>query len=596
MWRIGLATIYLLLGVLPASADRLNVVLILIDDLNHYGVTAYGADRISEWSERFTNRTFATPQVDRLAREGLRCDFAYAYPLCEPTRIALMSGQLNHRNWIRPKAQHASEITIGDVFQRAGYATGMFGKWKQTRGTREIHGKDYIFEFGWDEFCCFDVVGEGQRYINPNLVINGRPVNYRGRTDLDPATGRRWYGPDICNRRALDFIDRHRDEPFFLYYPMLLVHDEHKPTPDTEPASLFDTCDESIEYDDRRYFPDMLAYMDKLIGRVIDKLDEHELREQTLVVVMGDNGTKEPFTHVLPDGSLYPGGKGGNRDNGLHVPLILSCPDTIPADPAGGIRSYLGLVDVTDIYPTLCEAAGVPIPNPDAIDGISFWPQARGGPGEARQVIYTWYNGNRPATDGSQTLRYAFSKEFKRYAPHANYPEGRFFDLRIDPLEQAGDRRVKVAWVHYHHGGLPVASLDADQRAAYEQLGDVITAHDRVPVTGLRIAAPARALRVGATLSLRCDVLPGQATRRNIIWESDNPAVASIDKFGVVTALTPGTARISVYSWEDAAPLAANLAEPYARTGIRDSVDLTIHLDPRSPTGGDRQSVPAASP
>ncbi len=95
-------------AVRAGAAERLNVVLILIDDLNHYGVTAYGANRISEWSGLFENRPFATPRIDRLAREGLRCDNAFAYPLCEPTRIALMSGQYNSRNFLRCKAQHAS--------------------------------------------------------------------------------------------------------------------------------------------------------------------------------------------------------------------------------------------------------------------------------------------------------------------------------------------------------------------------------------------------------------------------------------------------------------------------------------------------------
>ena len=137
-WLIIVAVWTMLPGAVQAA--RPNVVLILIDDLNHYGVTAYGANRISEWSGLFTNKTFSTPRIDRLAYEGLRCDNAYAYPLCEPTRIALMSGQYNSRNFLRCKAQHASEITFGDVFQRAGYATGIFGKWKQTRGTKEILG------------------------------------------------------------------------------------------------------------------------------------------------------------------------------------------------------------------------------------------------------------------------------------------------------------------------------------------------------------------------------------------------------------------------------------------------------------------------
>jgi len=562
----------------PATAQvkRPNVVLILIDDLNHYGVTAYGANRISEWSGKFKNRVFSTPRIDRLAHEGLRCDYAYAYPLCEPTRIALMSGQYNSRNFLRCKAQHASEITFGDVFKRAGYATGIFGKWKQTRGTKEIHGKDYIFEFGWDEFCCFDVVGEAQRFINPNLVIDGRVHNYMGRTDLDPATGRRWYGPDICNRRALDFIQRHKNTPFFLYYPMLLVHAEHKPTPDTQPHALFDDCDEDKKNDDKRFFPDMLAYMDKLIGKVIDKLDEHGLRDNTLIVVMGDNGTKEPFIHVLPDGTEYPGGKGGNKDNGLHVPLILSWLGKIPHGTARDIRSYQGLVDVTDIYPTLCEAAGIEIPNPSAIDGISFWPQATGAPAQAREVIYTWYNGNNPVTDQSKLLRYAFNKEFKRYAPHANFPEGRFFDLRSDPLEMAGDRRVKIAWVHYHHSGLDITQLDDVQRAAYEQLGRVIKDHRYVAVTGLHIEGPNAPMKVGSSVTLDCQIIPAQATRQNVVWESSDPELATVDKFGVLTAHAPGTVKVTVYTWDDACPVAANVPQSYARHGVRDSIEAVI--------------------
>lgn len=558
------------------QARRPNVVLILIDDLNHYGVTAYGADRISERSGLFTNQYFRTPRIDRLADEGLRCDQAFAYPLCEPTRIALMSGQYNSRNFLHCKSQHASDITFGDVFQKAGYATGIFGKWKQTRGTREIHGKDYIFEFGWDEFCCFDVVGADQRYINPNLVINGTVRTYKGRKDKDPATGRRWYGPDICNRQALQFIDRHRDEPFFLYYPMLLVHDEHKPTPDTLPHTLFDECDEDRDNDDRRYFPDMLAYLDKLIGRVVDKLDEHGLRENTLILVMGDNGTKEPFTHVLPDGSLYPGGKGGNLDNGLHVPLILSYPGVVPRGGDKEGRSYAGLVDVTDIYPTLCEAAGITMPNPDAIDGISFWPQVLGAGGAPRQAIYTWYNGNKPVTDSSTTLRYAFNKEFKRYAPHAHFPKGRFFDLRSDPLEMNGDRKVKVGWVHYHRSGLDLDTLDPVQQAAYEALGEVLVAHDRIPVTGLHLAGMVSPLEKGDTVSLSYQLIPAHATRRNVVWVSSDPAVATVDKFGVLTARAPGTATITIYSWEDAFPSSANQAETFSRTGIQDAVEVKV--------------------
>ncbi len=596
MNRIATATItWLLVWIATSQAvgAKPNVVLILIDDLSHYGVTAYGANRLSEERGAFEGVEFSTPRIDRLAADGLRCDNAHAYPLCEPSRIALMTGQYNSRNFLAPKALHASQVTFSDVFKKAGYATGVFGKWKQTRGTREVAAADYLYEFGWDEFCCFDVIDERQRYINPYLVVNGEVQNYANRTDLDPHTGRRWYGPDICNRHALDFIDRHRDEPFFLYYPMILVHDEHKPTPDTEPREVFDNFPEKACYkpgcggDDRRYFPDMLAYMDKLIGRVVDKLEQHNLRDDTLIVVMGDNGTKEPFTHLLPDGSSYPGGKGGNKDNGTHVPLIVSWPSKIPDSPkqattanqagdSNACRTYEGLIDIVDIYPTLAEAAGVTLPPSEAVDGISFWPQVIGAPGEPRQAIYTWYNANGTINDLSKVLRYAFDKEFKRYAPHANYPEGRFFDLRSDPLELAGERRVRVDWGHYHRSGLDQSTLNAEQREAYRRLGALIDEHAYVPVTDLVVEAKAPEIVVGEKTQLHAQATPSDATRQGIIWESDDPAVATVDKFGVVTAHQPGSVTIAAYSWDDAYPVAANADSTFSKAGVRGALTLTV--------------------
>ena len=128
-----------------------------------------------------------------------------------------------------------------------------------------------------------------QRHINPDLVINDEVVDYRKRTDLDPETGRRWFGPDIFNRKALQFIEKNQENPFFLYYPMVMIHDDHKATPDTMPHSIFDEADESQKNDMRDYLPDMIRYTDKLIGRVVDKIDELGLRENTLIMVMGDN-------------------------------------------------------------------------------------------------------------------------------------------------------------------------------------------------------------------------------------------------------------------------------------------------------------------
>ncbi|AUP78135.1 sulfatase-like hydrolase/transferase [Flavivirga eckloniae] len=557
--------------------DKPNVVLILIDDLSHLGVSAYGANRVSSNRGLFKNVEYATPQIDKLADEGILFNNAHAYPLCEATRIALMSGKHNSRNFLRCKSQHKSDITFGDLFQKNGYATGIFGKWKQTRGSKEIHGKDYIYEFGWDEFTCFDVLTEGQRFINPNLVVNGQVMNYEGRTDLDPETGRRWYGPDICNRDALKFIDKNKDKPFFLYYPMLLVHDDHKPTPDTKPNSLFDNFDEANNNrnghtgDDQRYFPDMVSYMDKLIGKVIDKLDEHNLRENTLVIVMGDNGTKESFTHVWPDDKVYPGRKGGTADNGTHVPLILNQPKQLPSG-----KQYNGLVDLTDIFPTICDAAGIEIPRKNELDGISFWKPLKEQKQSHRDVIYSWYNANSPYTNETELLKYAFNKDFKFYAPTEEFPNGRFFDLRTDPLERKGDFFKERLFGVLLYSGLNTNELTKTQEDAYKLLKNTIEVHKHVPVKSLKITGVKHELKVGEDMLLIHEITPKNATRNNIIWHSENPEIASIDKFGTVKAHKKGKVNIELYSWDDAFPVSANEPVTFKKDGIKDVFEINI--------------------
>ncbi|MDZ8120331.1 sulfatase-like hydrolase/transferase [Pontiella agarivorans] len=568
----------LLAGVSVTASEKPNVVFILIDDLSHYGITAYGANRISSTQGFFKNVEFETPRIDSLAKDGMKCDYAYAYPLCEPTRIALMSGMNNIRNYHQCKSQHASDITFGDLFQREDYETCIVGKWKQTRGTKSIPGKDYISEFGWDEFCCFDVVTEGYRMIDPDIVENGEIMNYKG---IDPVTGRRCYGPDIFNRYALDFIERNQEKPFFLYYSMVLMHDEHTPTPDTKPASIFDEHDISkpTEYgfmkgDDRRYFPDMLAYADKMVGQVLDQLEKLGLDDNTLVVVMGDNGTKECFEHVLPDGTVFRGDKGSNKEGGLHVPLLLRAPGKIPAG-----KSYSGMVNLTDILPTLCDAVGIEPPNKEALDGISFWPQVTGkASADHRKWIYTWYNGNNKSSDLDNVVEYAFTKEFKRYAPSKLYPEGRFFDLRTDLFEEAGAEKKKVpkVWNKWHYSGLDINTLTPEQKRAYDGLGKILKQNAYVPVQRLQIVKGEVPLRVGGSKELTCRIYPQNATRRGIIWKSSDSSIASVDKFGVVTGHKKGKVEITAYSWDDAVPLADHKSEEYATDGIQHSVKLTV--------------------
>lgn len=573
-------------GFAVQAARPPNVVFFLIDDLNHYGLSAYGTEKVSSTQGYFTNAVLSTPRIDSLAETGLRCDQAFVTPLCESTRVALMTGMHNGRNFPECKALHASQITFGDVFNRAGYATGMYGKWKQTRGTPSVPGDVYISEFGWDDYLCFDVSGSAKgwrRYIDPTVYRNGVQEHYT-REDRDPETGRRAYGPDLCNRAALKFIEDHRNEPFLLYYPMILVHDEHTPTPDTQPANLYDEFDTETKSqfghskgDDRRFFPDMLAYMDKMVGNVLDKLDELNLRERTLVVIMGDNGAKECFSFTLDDGSVRQGGKGHNRDKGEHVSLIFSLPGVVPAGSAGAMRTYDGLFDVVDMYPTLLDACGISIPNADRIDGISAWPQVTGRKWEDhRKALYRWYNANRGHRNLDQAVAFAQSAKYKRYAPHSIYPEGRFFDLQSDPDEVAGAKGPNISWGNYHYAGLDVGQLSAEQRVAYEMLGEVLEVNNKVAVEGLELVGEISSIEVGGRRTLSCRIEPANATCNNLVWESSDPSVVSVDKFGALTTHAPGRATITVYSWDDAWPVANSRKPEYRMDGIKDTVVVEV--------------------
>ncbi|MGC6455139.1 MAG: sulfatase-like hydrolase/transferase [Coraliomargaritaceae bacterium] len=564
------------LSSLPAKAmDRPNVVLFLLDDVSHYSVSAYGAQKISCDLEQgsFENVPFATPRMDRLADEGVRCNWAFTYPLCEPTRIALMSGKNNRRNFLQPKAQHASDITFGDLFKRAGYATGLVGKWKQARGTKEIRAEDYIFEFGWDEFFAFDVNNRvGRRMIEPNFVLNGEIKNYRG---IDPETGRRWYGPDLINRYALDFIERKKDNPFFLYYSMVLMHTERTPTPDTRPKDIYDNYDVNrkgngrLVGDDPRFYPDMLHYADKMIGNLLDKLEETGLAENTIVILMGDNGTRPEYFFTWPDGVVRQAYKGKHIEGGIQVPLLIRAPGKIPAN-----TEYEGLVYITDLLPMICEATGVEIPNRKDMDGVSFWPQLIGqSKEELRDSITTWY---RKAGD---FLEYAFDKRFKRYAPDVMYPDGRFFEWSEDPLEEAGapvKKKIPNRWNRFRYAGLDLNNLNPEQQAAYDRLGDLLKAHRYVPVERLSVIKSNEPLRVGKTQQLTCKVYPANATRNNVIWKSNNPMVASVDKFGVLHAHKAGEVTVHAYSWDDANPSALGKGVEFSTNGMTHSVNISV--------------------
>jgi arylsulfatase A len=371
-------------------AAQPNIILIMVDDFGYECVTANGGE------------SYQTPNIDKLAAGGVRFENCHVQPLCTPTRVQLMTGRYNVRNYINFGTLLRTETTFGHLMKTAGYATAICGKWQLG------HEVDSPQHFGFDESCLWQQTRRPPRYANPGLEYNGVEKNF--------TQGE--YGPTLVNDFALSFITKNREKPFFLYYPMILTHNPFQPTPDS--PDWDPTISSENKQQSPKHFAEMTAYMDKLVGSVIAKLDELGIRNNTLLLVLGDNGTNSGITSRFK-GVDYKGGKGSTTAHGTHVPLIVSWPAMMKQG-----RVSADLVSSTDFLPTICAAAGVAVPA--TVDGVSFLPQLMGDTGTPREWLYTWYS---PRQSQDMTVRECtFDHRFKLYRT------GQFYDLSTDEMEK----------------------------------------------------------------------------------------------------------------------------------------------------------------
>jgi arylsulfatase A len=380
------------------KVDRPNIILLMADDLGYETVGAYGGE------------SHATPNLDKMAAAGIRFEHCYAQPLCTPSRAKIMTGIYNVRNYVRFGLLDRKQTTFAHLLKGAGYATCVVGKWQL--GKEE----DSARHFGFDESCLWQNTrgrtnerGCDSRFENPSLEINGEPKDYRNGE----------YGPDVVSDYACDFIERNKDEAFLVYYPMILTHCPFVPTPDSDEWDPKSPGSKTYR-GDPKYFGDMVTYMDKIVGKLATKLDELDIRDNTLILFTGDNGT-DMVTSII-NGKRFAGMKGSMTDGGTRVPLIASWPGTIPA---GRVTS--DIVDFSDFLPTMCEAAGVEVPEKLNVDGRSFLPQLLGKQGTPRDWIYIWY---------SRTGNADRAKVFARDQRYKLYRTGMFYDVSQDALEK----------------------------------------------------------------------------------------------------------------------------------------------------------------
>jgi arylsulfatase A len=376
-----------------SSGESPNVILIMADDMGFECVRANGGE------------TYDTPRLDELAATGIRFEHCHAQPICTPSRVQIMTGIYNHRNYLRFGVLDPEAKTFGHLFRKAGYRTVVAGKWQLDGG---FGGPN---RFGFDEYCLWQLTRLPPRFPNPGFEINGKAVDFRNGE----------YGPDIASDYLCDFIERNQDEKFFVYYPMIPPHFPFQPTPDSEEWNP----KESREYPRKEWrdewFQDMVAYTDKVVGKIVDKLEALGLRENTLIIFTGDNGTYAGLKSQFK-GEIYVGGKGGTKDNGTHVPLIVNWPGTTPE----GVVSR-SLVDLSDMLPTIAEIAGIPVPKKWGIDGVSFASEIRGGEKSPREWIYCWYHRDGIRDEASEHVR---DQYFKLYG------DGRFYNVADDFSEK----------------------------------------------------------------------------------------------------------------------------------------------------------------
>lgn len=377
-----------LLAVPCAAQRRPNVVVVLADDLGYECLTCNGG------------QSYETPNLDRLAAGGARFTHAHVQPLCTPTRVQVLTGQYNVRNYVAFGQLKPGEVTFGNLFRTAGYATAIAGKWQLGRIAELPRA------FGFDEHVLWQHTRFAPRYPNPGLEVQSEQVDYRDGE----------YGPDLICDFACDFVGRHRDEPFLLFYPMILPHFPHQATPDSDGWDP-DVRGENRNKDDR-YFADMVAYMDKLVGRLVARLDEVGVRDDTLLLFVGDNGTNRNITSRF-DGEPIRGMKGRTTVYGTHVPMIANWPGRIAPMVVDD------LVDSTDVLRTICDVASIEPPATLPLDGHSVWPRLQGGEPSSREWIYCWYS---PRME--PLVEFAYDRRFKLYRG------GELFDYQQDTLEQ----------------------------------------------------------------------------------------------------------------------------------------------------------------
>jgi len=371
-----------------------NIVFIFADDLGYADISLHGSQDIS------------TPHIDSLANEGIRCTSGYVTaPACTPSRASLLTGRYQQRFGYESNIDIFSglpgkEITFGDVLQSTGYRTGLVGKWhvglgpgvEYDDGTKAMPTRDqHPLERGFHEY----YGALGNTYFMDTEGKGGIEV-MRGKERILEKE----YLTDAHGREAVEFIDRNKDKPFFLFLSFNAVH-----IPLEAPQKYLDRFNH-IDDIHRKTYAAMVSAMDDAIGRVLNKLREEQLIQNTLVIFLNDHGgsfksrvpkggmsfkgkvTPQSVPSVwkkIRDNSPFRGGKGSIEEGGIRVPFIMSWPGKLPAG-----KVYDQPVTSMDILPTIAAVGGAKLKENTIIDGVDLIPYLQGKKKDSPHPFLFW--------------------------------------------------------------------------------------------------------------------------------------------------------------------------------------------------------------
>jgi arylsulfatase A-like enzyme len=582
----------------PAGAARPNVVYILADDLGWSDVSAHAGG------------TLRTPNIDSIFKQGVELRNFMGWCVCSPTRAMFLTGCHPFRVGTGPEVGGElalEETTIGEVFQGAGYRTGVFGKWHngedpltpefRTEFTRAFADKPNkkpsdglgANAHGFDEAWVY--YGGGADYFTRRIAAGNGPVSWWHNRDLRLTDS--GYTEDMITEHALEFIRSSADKPFFCYIPFHLIH-----APMQAKEQDLQEVDASITDSKKRVYAAMVQALDKNVGTILKELERLGVRENTIVVFTSDNG-------ATPEGSNLPlrGTKHTTFEGGTRLPTAVHW----PKGGLSGGKAWDGLCGACEMLPTLAAMCEIPLPQTRKLDGLNIWPALQKREASPVESYYwAWHN-----VDTLRTAQWRMHRYFDRVELYDIQSDiGETKNLAGTKPETVKELTAKMdAWVKSLGAALThqAAPGALDERAAPE--GEVleisVTVTDKakpkdfvvVPITTVEVFQQ-------ATDFIEFDVAVSNATPGKAAWyyspfkgNSGTPPTLyfrkgeGIDQFGREQSGAPEV-RGGLGTWEHrVVGLCGSAPGPLPRQGLvfRGGVPgrMTVYVDNLSVRRGD---------